>query len=132
MTTVHANTPRDAAVRLETLSLMSDVSLPIYVARAQVASAIHLVIQIERFADGSRKTTHITEGLGLDEKNNYQFQDIFHFVHQGWESGGKIKGTLTPTGYKPSFSSEPYFFGFDDKIIETKDIFQKETKYKHF
>jgi pilus assembly protein CpaF len=126
MTTVHANTPRDVAVRLETLSLMSDVSLPIYVARAQVASAIHLIIQIERFADGSRKTTHITEGLGLDEKNNYQFCDIFHFVHQGWESGGKIKGTLAPTGYKPSFASEPYFFGLDDKIIETNEIFQKE------
>ncbi|MDR0611804.1 MAG: Flp pilus assembly complex ATPase component TadA [Planctomycetaceae bacterium] len=127
MTTVHANTPRDAAIRLETLSLMSDVSLPVYVARAQVASAIHLVIQIERFADGSRKVTYITEGLGLDEKNNYQFQNIFHFVHQGWESGGKIKGTLAATGYQPSFTSEPYFFGLDDKIVETKDIFQKET-----
>jgi pilus assembly protein CpaF len=127
MTTVHANTPRDAAIRLETLSLMSDVSLPIYVARAQVASAIHLVLQIERFADGSRRVTYITEGLGLDESNNYQFQNIYHFVHQGWENDGKIKGTLTATGYIPSFTSEPFFLGLGDKIIKTKKLFHEKT-----
>jgi pilus assembly protein CpaF len=126
MTTVHANTPRDAAIRLETLSLMSDVSLPIYVARAQVASAIHLILQIERFADGSRRVTYITEGLGLDENNNYQFQNIYRFAHQGWENDGKIKGTLTATGYVPSFTSEPFFLGLGDKIIKTKNIFHEK------
>jgi pilus assembly protein CpaF len=126
MTTVHANTPRDAAIRLETLSLMSDVSLPIYVARAQVASAIHLVLQIERFADGTRRVTYITEGLGLDEHNNYQFQNIYHFIHQGWENDGKIKGMLTATGYVPSFTSEPFFLGLGEKIIKTKNIFHEK------
>jgi pilus assembly protein CpaF len=125
MTTVHASTPRDAAVRLETLSLMSDVSLPVYVARAQVASAMHLVVQIARFADGSRKTTHITEGLGLDADNNYQFRDIYKFEQQGIGIDGKLSGTLTPTGYVPSFSSEPYFLGLENEIVKTKKVFQR-------
>jgi pilus assembly protein CpaF len=124
MTTVHANTPRDAAVRLETLSLMSDVSLPAHVARTQVASAIHLVIQIARFADGSRKTTHITEGLGLDENNNYQFKDIFRYAQQSYTHDGKSKNALSPTGYKPSFSAEPFILGLEEHIKETTKIFQ--------
>lgn len=66
MTTVHASQPRDALIRLETLSLMSDVSLPIYVARTQVAAAIHLVVQLARFTeDGSRRITRISEVRGL-------------------------------------------------------------------
>ena len=70
LSTVHANSPLDALIRLETLSLMSDVEIPVYVARAQVASAIHLVVQIARFSeDGSRKITRITEARGLDENN---------------------------------------------------------------
>ncbi len=83
MTTVHATTARDAAVRLETLSLMSDISLPVHVARVQVASAMHLVLQIARLSDGSRRVQAITECRGLDETNNYRFADIFRFVAQG-------------------------------------------------
>ena len=73
MSTIHANTPLDALIRLETLSLMSDVQIPVYVARAQVASAIDLIVQIARFTeDGSRKVTRITEVVGLDDNNQYQ------------------------------------------------------------
>src|SRR5262249_17398435 len=79
LTTVHASTPRDAAIRLETLCLMSDVSLPIYVARAQLASAIQVVVQIGRFADGSRRVQTISELVGLTEEQSYQFQDLFRF-----------------------------------------------------
>jgi pilus assembly protein CpaF len=77
LTTVHANTPHDAAIRLETLCLMSDVELPQIVARLQVASAIHLVVQIRRFADGSRKVTEIAEAVGLDSRGNIQFRPCF-------------------------------------------------------
>src|SRR5581483_9194563 len=65
LTTVHASTPRDAAIRLETLCLMSDVSLPVHVARMQVASALHVVVQLARFADGSRRVQSIAEMTGL-------------------------------------------------------------------
>ncbi len=78
LSTVHANTALDALLRLETLSLMSDVEIPVYVARAQVASAIDLVVQLTRFSeDGSRKITRITEACGLDEQNRYVLRDLF-------------------------------------------------------
>lgn len=75
MTTLHANTPNDAARRLETLCLMSDTELPIYVARAQVASALDIVIQIARHSDGSRKVVSIVKLDGLDDRNEYKWTD---------------------------------------------------------
>ncbi|WP_437188315.1 CpaF family protein [Planctomicrobium sp. SH668] len=106
LATVHATTPRDAAVRLETLCMMSDVSLPAHVSRMQVASAIHIVIQIARLVDGSRKVTSVAECLGLDEKNHYVFQEIYGFVSRGLDSDGKVLGELKWTGVIPSFSKQ--------------------------
>ena len=84
MSTIHANTPRDSLIRLETLSLMSDVEIPVYVARAQVASAIHLIVQIARFTeDGSRKITRITEAHGLNENNQYKIVRFVRFPAEG-------------------------------------------------
>jgi pilus assembly protein CpaF len=101
MTTVHASTPRDALVRLETLSLMSDVELPVYVARAQAASAIHLVVQLTRSSeDGRRRVTKITEQTGLDDANRYTFRDLLRL--QGTGRGM----ALAPTGEKASFARE--------------------------
>lgn len=77
MTTVHATTPNDAAVRLETLSMMSDVALPAHVARLQVASALHLVVCINRQADGARKVEKVSECHGTDSNGNYVFQDVY-------------------------------------------------------
>ena len=95
LSTVHANSPLDALIRLETLSLMSDVEIPVYVARAQVASAIHLVVQIARFSeDGSRKITRITEARGLDDNNKYRLADIFVSRFKGrtrgWAAAGRV------------------------------------------
>ena len=88
MSTIHANTPLDALIRLETLSLMSDVQIPVYVARAQAASAIDLIVQIARFtADGSRKITRITEAAGLDDNNQYRTRDLFITTFQGMQDG---------------------------------------------
>ena len=123
LTTVHANSARDAVIRLETLSLMSDVSLPVYVARSQVGSAIHLVLQIARLGDGSRRVQAITEVMGLDENNAYQFRDLYRFEATGRDPDGNIQGSLNPTGATPTFHAEPAQMGFDDKVKLTKLMF---------
>ncbi len=123
LTTVHANTPRDAAVRLETLCLMSDVGLPLHVARVQVASALHLVIQITRFADGSRKVRAISEMLGLDGDGNYQFRDLFLFEAAGLDDDGRLQGELKWTGARPSFADEVHGLGLGHLIKRTAPLF---------
>lgn len=96
MTTVHATTPNDAAVRLETLSMMSDVVLPAHVARLQVASALHLVVCINRQIDGSRRVEAISECGGTDANGNYVFQDLFRFAKEGVDGEGPVLGSLKP------------------------------------
>ncbi|HEV8066791.1 MAG TPA: ATPase, T2SS/T4P/T4SS family [Planctomycetaceae bacterium] len=123
LTTVHANTPHDATSRLETLCLMNDTALPVYVARAQVASAVDLVIQIKRFGDGSRRVQTISEALGLDQQNTYQWRDLFRFQGRGIDTSGRLKGELVATGERPSFASEPFELGFGDRIKKTRDLF---------
>jgi len=124
LTTVHANTPRDAAIRLETLCLMSDVSIPVYVARTQVASAIQVIVQIARLQDGSRRVMTVSECLGLDVNNNYVFEDIYKFSFLGLDSEGRVEGNLSHTGYVPTFSREPFSHGLDHLIYMTRNIFQ--------
>jgi pilus assembly protein CpaF len=123
LTTVHANTPRDALIRLETLSLMSDVSLPVYVARAQVASAVHLVLQIARFSDGSRRVQEIAEVLGMGEDNNYRVQALYRFEGRGRDAEGNILGELVRTGTGTSFASEPFDLGVGDRVRLTAGLF---------
>jgi len=126
MTTVHASTPRDALVRLETLCLMSDVELPIYVARAQVASAIHLVVQLTRFTeDGSRRITRITEQTGLDKAGAYQFRDLFVSQHKGRGSDGRLLTDLQHTGDLPSFGREVQEQGMLDTAVLTRGMWIK-------
>jgi pilus assembly protein CpaF len=117
LSTVHAATPRDALVRLETLSLMSDIELPVYVARAQVASAIHLVVQITRFPqDGSRRITRIAEVRGLSPDQQYITADLFSLEMSGRSRDGKLVSALKPTGEKPSFSREAKQYGLDQMV----------------
>lgn len=123
LTTVHATTANDAAIRLETLSLMSDVALPVHVARTQVASAIQLVVQISRFLDGSRKIRAISECLGLDEKGNYKFHDLYRFEAKGLSADGKLLGEIVPTGAVPTFAEEPEQMGHQDGVKLTKKLF---------
>jgi pilus assembly protein CpaF len=106
MGTVHSNNPREALTRLETLALMNDTVVPVQAIRAQVASAINIVIQLSRIADGSRKVTHISEGIGMDIHGNYQVNDIFLFEQTGRTPEGKIIGSLNPAGNLPSFMNE--------------------------
>jgi len=107
MGTTHANTPYDGLVRLETLAMMGDTQVPIAAIRRQICSAIHLVVQIKRMSDGSRKVTNITEVIPeVDELGKYQIRDIFRFVQRGRSAEGKIIGEFIPTGYIPSFMDE--------------------------
>lgn len=103
MSTVHANTPRDAIRRLETLALMSGLDLPVAVIREQIASAVHLIVQQARLRDGSRKVVAITEVQGM-ESGQVTLQDIFVFDDQGDTPDGKVMGVLKPTGTRPKFT----------------------------
>jgi pilus assembly protein CpaF len=125
LTTVHATSPRDALVRLETLSLMSDVDLPVYVARAQVASAINIIVQlVRRSEDGSRKVSRIAEAYGLDENNQYLFHDIFATKFYGRADDGSLISQLEFTGTQPTFAAEPFEQGLDHEIEYSADVWQ--------
>jgi septum site-determining protein MinD len=102
LTTVHANTPRDALSRLETMSLMAGLDLPSKAIRDQIASAIQVVVQESRLADGSRKITHISEVTG-QEGNVFTMSDIFIFKQTGISPDHKVLGQFVPTGVVPKF-----------------------------
>src|SRR5688572_22383126 len=102
LTTLHANTPRDALSRLETMVLMSGMDLPLKVVRQQISSAVDLIIQQTRLKDGSRKVTAITEVIGM-EGDTVVMSDIFKFEQTGVAPDGKIKGELKATGIRPLF-----------------------------
>jgi len=111
LTTLHANTPRDALSRLETMAMMSGMDLPVRVIREQVASAVDLIVQQSRFTDGSRKITHITEVAGM-EGDTIVMTDVFKFKQTGVENE-KILGSLQPTGIRPLFSEHLQAAGFE-------------------
>jgi len=130
LTTVHANTPRDSATRLETLCLMGDVDIPLRVARMQIASAIHLVIQTARLGDGSRRLQYVSECVGLDENEKYVFRDIYRFKAKGLDSEGRIVGTSSRVGNVPTFASEPFVKGLGNLVRETRGIFVEPQESK--
>ncbi len=104
LTTLHANTPRDALSRLETMILMAGMDLPLKVVRQQIASAVDLIVQQSRLKDGSRKVTAITEVAGL-EGDTVVLTDIFKFDQTGVMAAGKVAGEFKPSGIRPLFSS---------------------------
>jgi len=101
LTTLHANSSRDALSRLETLILMGDVELPQRAIRQQIASAVNLIVQVERLRDGSRKVTAVTELLGL-EADMVTLQDAFVYVPESTDAEGKIRGTFRASGIRPA------------------------------
>jgi pilus assembly protein CpaF len=103
MTTTHANTPREAIGRLETLALMSGLDLPSRAIREQIASAIHVIVQQTRLSDGSRKVTSITEIVGIDEEGQIEIHEIFGYFRTGTTAGGGVVGEYRASGYLPSF-----------------------------
>ena len=111
LTTLHANSPRDALPRLETLVLMAGMDLPLKVVRQQIASAVDLIVQQTRLKDGSRKVTAITEVAGM-EGDTVVLTDVFKFEQTGVTSDGKVQGELKPTGIRPLFSPRLEAAGF--------------------
>ena len=111
LTTMHANTPRDALSRLETMVMMSGMDLPLKVIREQIASAVDLIIQQSRLKDGSRKVTAITEVAGM-EGDTVVLSDIFKFEQTGLTTDGKVVGDLKATGIPPLFGPRLEAAGF--------------------
>jgi pilus assembly protein CpaF len=111
LTTVHANAPRDAISRLETLVLMAGMDLPLKVVRQQISSAIDLIVQQTRLKDGQRKITAITEVAGM-EGDTVVLTDIFKFDQTGVTTDGKVLGELRATGLRPIFSPRLEAAGF--------------------
>jgi pilus assembly protein CpaF len=105
LTTIHANSPRDAIARMETMALMANLNLPEKAVRRQIASAITIVLQVARFSDGTRRVTHITEITGMEE-DIVSMQDIFVFEKHGVTSEGRVLGTFGATGIRPKFAEK--------------------------
>jgi pilus assembly protein CpaF len=122
ISTIHANTPRDALSRLETMVLMAGMELPVRAIREQVASGIHLIVHQARFKDGSRRFTHVTEVVGM-EGDVITLQDLFLFdFGMGVEEDGRFRGYIKPTGIRPTFSERLSDLG----IKLDAEVFQPE------
>jgi pilus assembly protein CpaF len=105
LTTIHANNPREAISRIETMAMMGNIALPEKAIRQQIAAAVHLIVQISRMSDGTRRVTHVTEITGTSG-DVISMQDIFLFEKQGITSQGKVKGRFFGTGIIPKFAEK--------------------------
>jgi pilus assembly protein CpaF len=123
LTTLHANTPRDALARLETMAMMGDVKISDKAIRAQIAAAVHIIIQASRMSDGSRRITHITELTGAFS-DVISMQDIYLFEKKGIGPNGKVKGRFYATGIVPKCAEKltaagiPVQVGMADHSVE--------------
>ncbi len=114
MATIHATYPSDTMNRLETMAMMSDVEMPLFAMRAQIGSAIDVIVQTSRLRDGSRCVTHISEVQGFDiEKNTYRIVDIFTRRYEGVDPDGRIRSQLVPTGAIPQCAEQAQALGMD-------------------
>jgi pilus assembly protein CpaF len=102
LTTLHANTPRDALARLETMIMMSGFEMPIRAMRQQISSAVDLIIQASRLQGGPRRVTYITEVVGM-EQDTVIMQDIYQYVQEGIDENGRARGRFEATGVRPTF-----------------------------
>jgi pilus assembly protein CpaF len=103
--TVHANSPRDGLARIENMVLMAGLDLPMRAIREQITSAIHIVIQVSRLADGTRKITQVSEIAGM-EGEVVTMQELFRFNQRGVDSDGRVVGEFRPTGIRPRFAEK--------------------------
>ena len=117
MSTIHANNPREALTRLENMIGMAGINLPSRAMRTQIASAVHLICQVQRMRDGGRRVSHITEVVGM-EGDIITTQDLFTFQFQGEGADGKLKGAFLPSGIRPAFLPRAEMFGLDKALME--------------
>jgi len=121
MSTVHANSPRDALFRLENMVLMASANLPLRALRAQIASAINLVVQIERMRDGIRRVERICEISGM-EGEIVSTRDIFTFQFQGENRDGQIEGTFEPSRLRPDLAAKAAQYGLEKRLLQSVGI----------
>jgi pilus assembly protein CpaF len=117
MTTIHANSPRDSITRLESMVMMANGNLPLLSIRRQIASAIHLIVQVERMRDGMRRVTRITELVGM-EGDVIISQDLFAFRYDASAYSEEVKGVYECSPVRPSFSPRAAYYGFEDALLE--------------
>jgi len=129
LSTIHANSPRDALTRLEGMCLMAGVDLPIWALREMISSAVHIMVQLTRFSDGTRKVTSITEVTGRDE-NKILTHEIFKYVQTGVDENGKVHGYFTATGEPPKFYPDFKTHGIDVPIEMFWTEEQKKQRLK--
>jgi pilus assembly protein CpaF len=124
ITTVHANSPRDALSRIEAMSLMANLNLPEKAIRQQISSAIQLIVQVARLSDGSRRVTHISEIIG-SSGDMVSMQDIFLFEKRGVEPNGKVLGRFYATGVVPKFAAKLIAAGIplsSGLVVHSEDV----------
>jgi pilus assembly protein CpaF len=121
MSTVHANSPRDALFRLENMVLMASANLPLRALRAQVASAINLIVQIERMRDGVRRVERICEISGM-EGEIVSTRDIFTFKFEGENRDGIIQGTFEPSRLRPDLAAKAAQYGLEKQVLQSVGI----------
>jgi pilus assembly protein CpaF len=122
MTTIHANTCRDALSRLESMVAMANFNLPEKAVRQQIASAIALVVQVSRMSDGTRRVTNVAEITGM-ENEIITMQDIFSFVRRGVGPNGKVLGSFRPSGIRPKFLEKLRVAG----LVLPQELFEQVT-----
>jgi pilus assembly protein CpaF len=116
MTTIHANTPRDAITRLESMVIMANGNLPLISIRRQIASAVQLIVQTERMRDGVRRITHITEIVGL-EGDVILTQDLFTFKYEDGATTEHVRGRFEGTSLRPAFAAQAAYFGLEESLL---------------
>jgi len=126
ISTLHANSPRDALARLETMVLMAGMELPLRAVREQIASSVEIIVHQSRLSDGTRKITRISEVLGL-EGDTIKLQDIFRFNQEGFDQEGQVLGKHLPTGVIPRCMEQLKAFGQHLEIFPVPDL--KEPAY---
>jgi pilus assembly protein CpaF len=117
MSTIHANTPRDAVFRLENMVLMGSVSLPLRAIRVQIASAINLLVHVDRMRDGVRRVTHIVEIVGM-ESDVITMQDVFKFVQTGENRDGTLAGKYEAARFRPACVDRAAAYGRERELLD--------------
>lgn len=115
--TVHANRPREALTRLENMIGLAGINLPARAVRTQIASAIDLIVQIQRMRDGMRRVTHVVEIVGM-EGDIITTQDLFTYEFEGEGQDGLLQGQFKSSGLRPHFAPKAAYFGLEKKLLE--------------
>jgi pilus assembly protein CpaF len=121
MSTVHANSPRDALFRVENMVMMATATLPLRAIRANIASALNLIVHIERMRDGVRRVQSVVEVAGM-EGETITLRDLFTFRYRGEKRDGTIEGAFESSRMRPDFVSRAGFYGLDKELLDALGI----------